>query len=656
MLTPGAFEDRRTGEGRLFGLRIALIVAFCALTVSFWLLQVLQHEKFVELADNNHLKTIPLRAPRGVLFDRNGRVLVENTNSFTIAIVREQTKHLDQTVRRLAEITGVDEARIREVVRNRRREPLFRPLPVIEHATFAQVAAVTAHRLEMPEIEVQQVPTRIYARDLGSHLFGYVGEIQGGQLSSAEFASSALQPGAIVGQAGLEKTYNSDLMGVDGNKFVAVNSVGREIDQLNRQDPVEGRRLQLSVDYDVQHALEEAFRIKGSVGAAVVLDPRNGEILAMASEPGYDPNDFAVGIDHAKWSKLITDPQKPLQNRLIQGRYSPGSTFKILMGTAAVSEGIITPDFKVFCPGQITLYGHVFHCDKREGHGMLDLRHAIEQSCDVYFYKLATMMDIDTIRHYGEEMGLVGKTGIDLPNETDSLVPSTEWKKRTTGERWYPGETVSVGIGQGQVSVTPIALATMISTVANGGTVVTPHVVKAIDRGSGWEPVVTPAPRSKVSFPLDAMAAVRDGLWLAVNGAGTGFRARMEGYDVVGKTGTAQVASLANAEAAARAGKTHLRDNSWFVFYAPKDNPQIAGVIFVEGGGFGAMSSTPIARYVLETYFAKREGRPLPTVRLGADGILTTDRKPVTPPAPSGDQPVGRTAAIAPARTDTQQR
>ena len=516
MLTPGAFEDRRTGEGRLFGLRIAIVIAFCALAVSFWLLQVLQHEKFVELADNNHLKTIPLRAPRGVLFDRNGRVLVENTNSFTIAIVREQTKHLDQTVKRLAEITGVDPARISEVVRARRREPLFRPLPVIEHATFAQVAAVTAHRLEMPEIEVQQVPTRIYPSDLGSHLFGYVGEIQGGQLASTEFGGAALQPGAIVGQAGLEKTYNAQLMGVDGNKFVAVNSVGREIDQLNRQDPVEGRRLQLSVDYDIQHALEEAFRIKGSVGAAVVLDPRNGEILAMVSEPGYDPNDFAVGIDRAKWSKLITDPQKPLQNRLIQGRYSPGSTFKLVMATAAVSEGIITPDFKVYCPGEITLYGHVFHCDKREGHGSLDLRQAIEQSCDVYFYKLATMMGIDTIHHYGEEMGLVGKTGIDLPNETDSLVPSTEWKKRTTGERWYPGETVSVGIGQGQVSVTPIALATMISTIANGGTVITPHIVKAIDQGTGWEPVASPAPRSNVSFPLEAMSAVRDGLWMAI--------------------------------------------------------------------------------------------------------------------------------------------
>jgi penicillin-binding protein 2 len=656
-------DDRRMNEGRLTALRVFFVVCCSTLAIGFWLLQVVQHQKYVELADNNHLKTIPLRAPRGVLFDRNSRVLVENTNSFTIAIVREQSRNLDRTVGRLAEITGVDEARIREIVQRRRREPSFRPIAVIEHATFAQVAAVTAHRLEMPEIEVQQVPTRTYPNAFGSHLFGYVGEIQESQLASPEFAAASLQAGAIVGQAGLEKAYNADLMGVDGNKFVAVNSVGREIDQLERQNPVEGKRLQLSIDYDIQRALEEAFRAKDSVGAAVILDPRTGEILGMTSQPGYDPNDFAVGIDRTKWTSLTTDPDKPLRNRAIQDRFSPGSTFKIVMATAALSEGIITPDYRVYCPGSITLYGHTFRCDKREGHGSLDLRHALEQSCDVYFYKLGSMMSVDTIHKYGEEFGLVGKTGVDLPNEVDSLVPSTEWKLKTTGDRWYPGETISVAIGQGQVTVTPIALATMISTVANGGTVVTPHLVKAIDEGQGWQNVAVPKPRSQVSFPLEILSAVRDGLWLAVNGAGTGFRAKMAGYDVVGKTGTAQVASLEKAEAAARAGLGHLRDNAWFVFYAPRDKPEIAGVVFVQRGGFGAMSSAPIARYVLETYFAKREGRPLPTVRVGGDGVLVTEYPKAAPP--QGEPPVNpaappaspaRSAAALPARTDTAVR
>ena len=660
-------DDRRMNEGRMTALRVFFIVCGSALAVAFWMLQVVQHQKYVELADNNHLKTIPLRAPRGVLFDRHGRVLVENTNSFTIAIIREQTKHLDRTVTRLAEITGVDEGRIREIVQRRRREPSFRPIPVIEHATFAQVAAVTAHRLEMPEIEVQQVPTRTYPSGMAAHLFGYVGEMDAAQLASPEFASAGLQPGAIVGKAGLEKAYNADLMGVDGNKFVAVNSVGREIDQLDRQDPVEGKRLQLAIDFDVQRALEEAFTAKGSVGAALVMDPMSGEVLGFTSQPSFDPNDFAVGIDSAKWGKLTGDPEKPLQNRLLQSRFPPGSTFKIVMAEAAVSEGLITPDYKVFCPGQMTIYGHTFRCDKREGHGWLDLRHALEQSCDVYFYKLGSMMSVDTIHKYGAEMGLVGKTGIDLPNEIDSLVPSTAWKLKTTGERWYPGETISVSIGQGQVTVTPIALATMISTIANGGTVVTPHIVKAIDRGKGWEPVAVPKPRSQVSFSIESLSAIREGLWLAVNGAGTGFRARMAGYDVVGKTGTAQVASLEASKAAARAGLKHLEDNSWFVFYAPRDNPQIAGVVFVEHGGFGAQAAVPIARYVLETYFAKREGRAMPTVSVGPDGVLVTEYQkpepapsapvpslPVAPiPAVRAGRPVDQSASVRRAPSDT---
>jgi penicillin-binding protein 2 len=603
-----SFDDRRVNdEGRLLALRIGFVICVCALAVGFWVLQVVQNAKYAEMAENNHLRAIPLRAPRGVLFDRSGRVLVENQNSFTIAIVREQAVHLDETVARLASITGVDPARVRDAVARHRREPLFRPLPVIEHASFAQVAAVAAHRLELPEVVVQEVPTRKYPDDLAAHLFGYVGEIQEAQINSAEFAGANLQPGAIVGQAGLEKTYNSELMGTDGNRFVVVNSVGREMDELEKEEPVGGERMELTIDYDLQRALEDGFRAGGYAGAAAILDPRNGEVLAMTSLPAYDPNDFATGIDNQTWSSLTNDPRTPLTDRLVQGKYSPGSTFKIVMALAALDEGLITPDYQVYCPGSITLYGHTFHCDKRQGHGMLDLRHALEQSCDVYFYKLASMMKIDDIHEYAARLGLVGKTGIDLPGEVDSLVPSTAWKLKTTGDRWYPGETVSVGIGQGQVSVTPIALATMISAVANGGTVVTPHFVRAADNGHGWQTLPPPAPKSVFPFRPDVLAPVRDGLWMAVNAAGTATSARIAGYDVVGKTGTAQVVSLQN-----KRDTFEHRDHSWFVFYAPKDHPQIAGVIFVEHGGWGATAATPIARHVLETFFAKQEGKPLP--------------------------------------------
>ena len=632
MLTSDAFRDREMTEHRLLGLRVIFMACFAALAVAFWLLQVVQHAKYEELAANNHLRTIPLRAPRGVIFDRFGRILVENRYSFTIAIVRERTTHLDETMRRIAELTDVPEAKIREAVQSRIREPRFRPLPVIEHATFAQAAAVTARRLELPEVVVQRVPTRQYPDGFAAHLFGYVGEIQESQ--RPDFAE--LEPGAIIGQAGLERVYNADLMGTDGTRFGVVNSRGREISELDKQDPIEGHRVQVTLDYDLQVALEDGFRQAGFNGAAAFLDPASGEILAMTSLPAYDPNAFATGLESGEWARLSSDPLRPMSNRLIQGTYSPGSTFKIVMAIAALESGVITPSTTFFCPGHGTFYGRRFACWRREGHGTVDLRRAIEQSCNVFFYNVGDRLKIDRIHEYAAKLGLVGKTGIDLPNENDSRVPSTEWKQRTFNEPWYPGETISVAIGQGDVSVTPMALATMMATVANGGTLITPHLMRAVDRadGRGWQPVPAPAPRARLSLAADALQAVRDGLWMVVNAAGTGGRAKIPGRDVSGKTGTAQVVGLQNKALAA--GKMDVRDHGWFVFFAPRDNPQIAGVILAEHGEHGS-SAAPIAKHVMETFFAKRDGLPLPT--LVPPATSPSVRAQPAPPVPPSDVP-----------------
>jgi penicillin-binding protein 2 len=312
---------------------------------------------------------------------------------------------------------------------------------------------------------------------------------------------------------------------------------------------------------------------------------------------------------------------KPLQDRLLQGRFSPGSTFKIVMALAALDQGLITPDYKVYCPGYIDIYNHVYHCDVKTGHGSLDLRHALAESCDVYFYQLASMMKIDTIRDYAEKMGLVGKTGIDLPSEVENIVPSTEWKLKTTGEKWYAGETISVGIGQGPVTVTPVSLAVMISEVASGGNRITPHVVRAVDEGQGFVAVPSAPPHSVFPMRPDVLEPVRDGLWMAVNDGGTGVAARVAGHEVVGKTGTAQVVSTEAAKALRGSG-INVNDNSWFVFYAPREHPEIAGVVFAEHAGFGAASAAPIAHYALETYFAKKEGRPLPALTVTPDGVM----------------------------------
>jgi penicillin-binding protein 2 len=352
-----------------------------------------------------------------------------------------------------------------------------------------------------------------------------------------------------------------------------------------------------------------------NAGAAVVLDPNNGDVLAFASEPAYDPNAFAAGIDRSTWASLVDDEQRPLNDRAIQGRYSPGSTFKMAVALAGLEEGIITPDFKVYCPGHADFYGREFHCWKKDGHGAIDLRHAIEQSCDVYFYTVANMVGIDKINKWATLLGLGVISGIDLPNELEGLVPSTEWKREKMHEKWYAGETISVGIGQGAVSVTPVSMAVYMATLANGGTRVTPHLLKAVDDGSGWKPVPPPPPQSKVDIDPDKLQAIRDGLWMVVNrddpGA-TGRNARLVGYDVAGKTGSAQVISNQGRVAAGRTTKD-LRDNGWFVFFAPRDKPEIAGAVFLEHGIHGSNAAS-VARHIVETFFAKKEQRALPPV------------------------------------------
>jgi penicillin-binding protein 2 len=626
-------EDRRGLTIRLVVLQVGSAVVFTILAFSFWYLQVVQNEKFNELAENNHQRTIALRAPRGVMFDRNGEVLVENRSSFTISIVREHTKDLDRTVRVLSEVAGLDPKFVHDIVKRHRSEPTYRPIVIVDDASLAQVAAVLARRLdtELPDVQVEEVPTRKYPADsFAAHLFGYVGEASEGQVES-----DGLQSGAIVGQAGVEKIYNKLLMGEDGARLVKVNSMGREIDLVKEIPATGGRRVQLTIDKDLQRAAEEGFKAGGFNGAAVVMDPRTGEVLAFTSRPGYDPNDFVAGIDRATWAGLNTDPLKPLQNRAIQGLYSPGSTFKIVVEIAALEEGIITPDFRVYCRGSAVFFGRPFQCWKRGGHGSVDMRHALEQSCNVYHYTIGNMVGVDRIHKWATLLGLGEKTGIDLPNEIEGLVPSTEWKRRRYNEKWYAGETISVSIGQGQVSLTPVSQAVMISTVANGGTRFVPQLLKAIDEGNGWQPVKPVPPKSRVQLKPETIAAVHDGLYLVVNGAGTGGRARIPGRDVSGKTGTAQVISLQGGKKAAGRTERDLRDHGWFVFFAPRDNPEIAGVIFGEHNEHGA-TSAPVAKYIMETYFNKKEGMPLPKLAMPApDPNLVPDEPPAPQPAPA---------------------
>lgn len=622
MQTRGAYENRQSLQARLLALRIAAVALFLLMAIAFWIIQVVQHQHYAEIAQNNHLRSITLRAPRGLVYDRENRLLVQNRSSFTIALVRERSADIDGTLRLLAEYARVDEETVRAAYARHKGEPVFRAIPLIEHASMAQVAAVMLHGPELPDIDVLEVPTRAYPDGgLGAHIFGYVTEVNSQQLQSEEFAG--LTPGAMVGQAGLEREYNGRLMGQDGLRRVVVDSRGREVEPLGSVPATSGMPVQLTIDYDLQRALEDAFQYYGFNGGAVFLDPQTGEVLAFTSLPSFDPNDFATGIDSQTYGALTTDPLKPLYNKVIKGRYPPGSTFKIVMAIAALQEGIITPDHTEYCDGTATIYGSSRQCLGR--HGRIDLITALEKSCNIYFYHLGERLDIDVIHRYAKQLGLDGLTGIDLPGEEAGFVGSREWKMRLNGQPWYPGDTISVAIGQGYIGVTPLGLATMISTVANGGTLITPHLVRATDLGQGWQPVPPPPARGQLFLRPAVLDTVREALGRVVQ-SGTAIRGRIADVPYAGKTGTAQ-ANISLANRRAGGDRFETRDHGFFVFYAPLDDPQIAGVIFGEHAEHGSWTS-PVAKHVLETLFAKRQGRPLPELPARAVQASSGDPAP----------------------------
>jgi penicillin-binding protein 2 len=413
-----------------------------------------------------------------------------------------------------------------------------------------------------------------------------VGEITERQLQLTGF--KGLAPGALVGQGGLESRYNLQLMGHDGFRRVIVNSRGLEVTEAERQAPEDGPSLTLSIDVGLQAAMEQAF--EGRAGAAVALDPRNGEILAMASTPAFDPNAFTTGIDATLWASLAGDPRTPLMNRVIQGTYSPGSTFKLIAATGALEEGLITPQTTFYCPGQTTIYGNVFHCHKEGGHGTLDLTGALAQSCNVYFYNVGVRLEIQRLAKWAKAMGLGVASGIDLPHEGSGLMPSPEWKLRLFKTPWYPGETVSVAIGQGQVSATPLQMARVVSVIASGGKLVRPHLVKDAPDS---DPV-------SLGIKPSTIAAVAAGMRAVVAG-GTGWRARMQTVEVAGKTGSAQV--VAKSRLQKSPGAEAYQPHGWFLGFAPAENPTIALAVLVEHGKSGGESAAPVARQILAHYF-----------------------------------------------------
>lgn len=598
------YEDLRGVQTRLTVLQYATVFFFGCLIVIFWHLQVVRGRYYRDRAENNGRRDVPIAAPRGVLLDRNGEVLVENRPSFNVVVNPEHADDLDRTVTHLSRLLHMGEGLIRE--RIVRRGAPFRQVVVKSDADTGDVASVESRRLEHPETSVDPVPLRSYP--LGSaaaHVLGRVGEVTERQLQSAGY--EGLGAGDLVGQAGLEAQYNRWLMGTDGVRQVIVNSHGVEVGEAKRQPPIVGPPLTLSLDAGLQAAMEKAF--KGRNGSAVALDPRTGEILAMTSIPSYDPNQFTTGIKAGLWNQLRNDPDNPLLNRVIQGQYAPGSVFKIVTTIAALEEGVITPDTTFHCNGVFVKYGKEFHCHQGHlPHGTLNLQGAITQSCNVYFYNVGVRLEIERIARYAKMLGLGQLTGIDLPGEKPGVIPSPEWKQKELKQPWYAGETVSVAIGQGYVTTTALQLARL-AAAAGTGKLVTPHLAKMV----GDKPWDGPPPKD-LGFKPETMAALRAGMRGVVL-QGTGRAAALPGINVCGKTGTAQVVGHANLSKEGEKEEENIA-HGWFVAFAPEENPTIALAVMVEHGASGGGSAAPIVHDILAHFFGVAPPPPKPPVLL----------------------------------------
>jgi len=578
------------------------VTIFLLLIGGFWVLQIRDRDVNSELADRNRIKTVPLLAPRGKILDRDGRIIVDNHSSFEFRLSRETLKpeHIPAIAAGL-NMTPED-IRIPLARAESRRTPKYFPVLIKQELTPSELAFVESHqdRDTFPEMELVSSQSRLYPQGgLAAHVIGYVGEVSDQELNTTEFAKYS--QGDKVGKEGLERQYNDVLMGVNGQRRVVVDSLGREhTDPDNKDfdftDFTPGQNLQLTLDLDLQAVAELAM--EGRRGAVVALDPRNGEVLAMVSRPAFDPNLFTRRISKSDWKEMTDNPDKPMMNRAIQAQFAPGSTFKPIVTIAGLETGTLEPSQTVNCPGGATFYGHFFKCD--EVHGTVDLHRAIVHSCDTFFFTVGNRIGIDRIAEYADLAGIGKKTGIDLPNEREGLMPTPHWKLRAQREKWYAGETISVAIGQGAVEVTPIQLVSALGGLVSGGVWYKPHLVKN----------ARPDPPRRADLRPENVATIVSGMCGVVNEGGTGASAAIPGLEICGKTGTAQRISNDLAKSN-KALALAMRDNGWFVGFAPRENPEIVVVALWEGGGKGALSA-PIVRDVIKAYFDKksRQGHP----------------------------------------------
>jgi penicillin-binding protein 2 len=587
-------NDNRLPQERLAAASYVIVGMITLLLLGFWKLQVIDSDKYGVMAERNRVRSIPIIAPRGRMLDRDGRVLIDNYPSFSVLLLRDDMPAVEKNLPAIADGLGLSLDDLKEQLSNTGALPKFQPIVIKPEATPGDVAFIESHRADIPLLEMLMVHRRRYLPGgFMAHASGYVGEVSEQQI---EASNGKYRPGDVAGKSGLERQYNDLLVGTDGMRRVIVNSIGKEMGRLSQQEAIPGKQIQLTIDYDLQQIAEEAMA--GKKGAVVALDPSSGEVLAFVSRPAPDPNDFAIRVSKEEWQRLNSDADRPLLNRVTQAQLAPGSVFKIVMATAMLEEKVPAENFTTFCPGYATFYGRQFKCwvYGKKSHGLLGLHEAIVQSCDVFFYNIGMRMGIDRIAKYAKMLGFGARTGIDLPSEESGLVPSEEWVQRVYHRKWYPGETISVSIGQGAVIVTPIQVAYMIGGLASGGEFKQPHLLKDAQNVG----------QRHVNISESTVEKVTQGMYGVVNeGGGTAAAIKLQGIEFCGKSGTAQVIGE-NAKTRFGKGEKKFNNNAWFVGYAPRRDPEIVVAVLVEEGGHGASASGPIVRDIIKAYYDKK--------------------------------------------------
>jgi penicillin-binding protein 2 len=570
------YEDLSGVQKRAHRVRVAVEILFLVIAFFYWKTQVLDHKKYWQLSEKNHIREAIIPAPRGLITDRKGIILVKNIGSFKTSLLRENSSDLERSYVTISRLLDLPLEELKKRVAKYSAMPAFKPIPLKENLSLEEVAQMDARRLEVPELLIETEPKRQYPfSSFAVHVLGYLQEISAEELRSRRYRDFRL--GDLIGKMGLEAEYEFFLKGRNGRTVEVVDNLGRKQGELEKTEPQTSPSLQLNIDFDLQKKAESL--LEGREGAVVVLDPRTGDVLAMASYPAT-----------------------PLENRVIRGLYSPGSIFKLTMSLAALNEEVINEQTRFFCGGEITLYGEQFSCWAAGGHGWLDLTSAIRESCNIYFYNLGKRMRIEDIARHARWYGFGQPTGIDLPGEKEGLVPTPEWKKAKMKAAWYPGETISVAIGQGPLLVTPLQVAAHTAFIANRGSKIVPHLLSS----------ATPlrrqfSPREGTDFLLrtglrrNAFDKVIRGMWESVNREGTGRAAALEGFDVCGKTGSTQTVSTETAERLAQR-KKEIKTHSWFTGFAPRDKPEVVVTLLVEYGGGGGATAAPLARQLFQRY------------------------------------------------------